>query len=186
MWILLHPPALMALFPLQLHASVAEEAGGQTEEEVVVRVVLWFRPQPYQVLRISASLWGRVEVNLHFRVLLLQVRAPKFHSLVSLLLLPVVAQAAQESWERLVEERAGLVEGVVVTSPQPVVRASKAEPVARAMVIMVAPQLVLEEEALGKQEQMEVTVWLEMVVTDISYPLPLSCRNLLQVGVLER
>ena len=196
MWILLHPPAQIALFPLQSHALVAEEVGGQTEEEEVVREVLWFRLQPYQLLRISASLWGRVEVllfSMTIRVLLLQVRAPKFHSLVSLFLLPVADQAAEDSilnWGRIAEERAGRVEGVVVAtttlaSAQPVVKASKAVPAARAM-MMVASQLVLEEEALGKQGQVEVTVWREMVVTDISYPLARSCQNLLQAGVLER
>lgn len=80
----------------------------------------------------------------------------------------------------LEEERADLVEGEVV-----VTRASKAVPAAMATVIIIAGLLVLEEEVLGKQGQVEVTVWRETVVTDTSYPLPRLCQNLLQAGVLE-
>ncbi len=105
-----------------------------------------------------------------------------------LLLLPAVAKAAGEctltrrGW--LVEERVDVAEGGVDTSPQPEVRASKAEPAARAT-MTISGQLVLEEEALGKQGQAAVAVWREMVVMDISFPLPRSCQNLLQAGALE-
>ena len=105
-----------------------------------------------------------------------------------LLLLPVVARAAGECTltrrGRLVEERVDVAEGGVDTSPQPEVRASRAEPAARATMTM-SGQLVLEEEALHKQGQVALVVWREMVVMDISFPLPRSCQNLLQAGVLE-
>ncbi len=108
---------------------------------------------------------------------------------MSISLLPAVAQAAAECTltrrGRLVEEMEDLVEGGVVTSPQPEVRASKAEPVARAT-IMTSCQLVLEEEALDKQGQVAVAVWPEMVVMVIRFLLSRSCQNLLQAGVLER
>ena len=105
-----------------------------------------------------------------------------------LLLLPVVAKAAAECTltrrGRLVEERVEVAEGGVDTSPQPEVRASKAEPEVKATTT-ISGQLALEEEALGKQGQVAVAVWREMVVMDISFPLPRSCQNLLQAGALE-
>ncbi len=161
---------------------MAEEVGAQTEEVVVVREALWSRTQLYQLVQILASSWDRAEV------LLLQVRAPKFLSPVLLLLLPVVAKAAAECTltrrGRLVEEMVDVVEEGADTSLQPEVRASKAEPEVKAT-MMISGQLALEEEALGKQGQAAVAVWREMVVMDISFPLPRSCQNLLQVGALE-